>query len=76
MMQQTALTVERVIEETVADVRSYYQGEALRALLTYSKGDAAKLNYAAGYIRKLLDVEHQQVQAVRGSVPTPVTAIK
>lgn len=71
---QQSLTVERVIEETVEDVRSYYLGQALRSLLTYQKGDGEKLTAAAGYIQKLTNIEQQVLHAVRAAAP--VTAIK
>lgn len=75
MLAQQSLTVERVLEETLVDVRSYYHGRALRELLTYAPGDIGKINEAAGHIRKLLEFE-QQMQPGRSTVPSPVTAIK
>ena len=55
--EMPALTVERVIESTVIDPRSYYHGAALKALLAYAPGDPNSLNIAVKYITKLLSLE-------------------
>jgi hypothetical protein len=65
-----ALTVERVIEETLGDARAYYHGEALRALLTLNRGDMDKLLLAGNCIRKLIELEQQQQG--RPSVVSPI----
>ena len=69
-IDQNTLTVERVIEETLGDPRGYYHGQALRALLTFEKGQMDKLTLAGNCIRKL--IEFEQKEQARPSVVSSI----